>query len=258
MPPRDRVHRLVLAYDGGPFKGWQRQGSEPTVQLALEAAVARIWGRPLHVHGSGRTDAGVHALAQVATFTAPAKFTDMARLRAALNNNLPGAIRVLRAAPAREGFHARFSATGKQYLYRIHNHEIMPPLELGRAWHLPRTLDLEAMRRAATLLVGTHDFASFTSNPGYERETTVRTIQRAELKRRGARVEFRIRGDGFLYRMVRNLVGGLVKVGYHRLTVDEFARVFAARTRTAAPNTAPACGLYLERVFYAPQPRSPS
>lgn len=247
----ERVHRLLLSYDGSAFKGWQIQGREPTVQLALEQAVETIWGRRIPVHGSGRTDAGVHALGQVATFTAPRKLADLARLRAALNNNLPDTVRVLRCTLAPDSFHARFSATGKEYRYRIHNHEIMPPFELGRAWHVPRPLDREAMQRAAAHLVGTQDFASFASNPGYARASTVRTITQATVRASGPRVELTFRGDGFLYRMVRNLVGALVKVGHHRLTPEGFAEILQACRRTAAPNTAPACGLYLVRVFYS-------
>jgi tRNA pseudouridine38-40 synthase len=248
---RERVHRLLLTYEGSAFKGWQIQGAEPTVQLALEQAVRTIWERPVPVHGSGRTDAGVHALGQVASFTAPPKFTDMARLRAALNNNLPDAVRVLRCALAPDGFHARFSATGKEYRYCIYNHEILPPFLLGRVWHVPRPLDREAMQAAAALLLGTHDFASFASNPGYARTSTVRTITRAEVKSRGAQIDLTFRGDGFLYRMVRNLAGALVKVGHHRISVEEFGAILRAKQRTAAPNTAPAGGLYLVRVFYS-------
>lgn len=257
-PPPGRVHRLLLAYEGSAFRGWQIQGQEPTVQLALEKALLTIWEQRIPVHGSGRTDAGVHALGQVASFTAPAKFQDMDRLRAALNNNLPEAVRVLRCAFAPAHFHARFSATGKEYLYRILNHEIMPPFELGRAWHVPRPLDLEAMRAAASSLIGTHDFASFASNPGYARATTVRTLTRASLRQRGHIIELRFRGDGFLYRMVRNLTGALVKVGHHRISPTQFENILRACRRTAAPNTAPACGLYLARVFYTPSyPQTP-
>lgn len=253
-PPAGRVHRLLLTYDGSAFKGWQIQGGDPTIQLVLESAVRTIWGHPIPVHGSGRTDAGVHALGQVATFTAPPKFSDMARLRAALNNNLPDPVRVLRCALAPHHFHARFSATGKEYLYRILNHEIMPPFELGRAWHIPRPLDTAAMATAATALLGTHDFASFASNPGYARASTVRTLTHASIRTRSHLIELRFRGDGFLYRMVRNLTGALVKVGHHRISVDQFTAILHARRRTAAPNTAPACGLYLARVFYSPTP----
>lgn len=248
---RDRVHRLLLSYEGSAFKGWQIQGTEPTVQLALESAVRTIWEKQVPVHGSGRTDAGVHALGQVASFTAPAKFRDMARLRAALNNNLPEAVRVLRCSLAPDRFHARFSATGKEYRYLIYNDEILPPFELGRVWHVPRPLDLEAMQAAASQLIGTHDFASFASNPGYARTSTVRTITRADIQARGPRLQLTFRGDGFLYRMVRNLTGALVKVGHHRIGVEQFANILRACRRTAAPNTAPACGLYLVRVFYS-------
>ncbi|MDR1144565.1 MAG: tRNA pseudouridine(38-40) synthase TruA [Verrucomicrobiales bacterium] len=245
-----RVHRLTVQYDGTPFAGWQRQRDPNTVQGHLERALAQCWGRPLPLAGSGRTDAGVHADAQVATFTAPAKFKSLAALQAALNYHLPPQIRVTRATYAAAAFHARFSATGKEYRYRIYNHPCHNPFELHRAWHLPRPLTVTAMRRAARLFVGEHDFASFTSNPGYARKTTVRRVTRVTISVRGPVMELRFRGNGFLYRMVRNLVGALVKVGQSRLTISELQTILNAKTRSVAPNTAPACGLYLRRVFY--------
>jgi tRNA pseudouridine38-40 synthase len=148
-------------------------------------------------------------------------------------------------------FHARFSARGKSYLYRIVNEPILHPLEIGRAWHVPRPLDLKAVRQAARLFVGKHDFASFTSNPGYERESTIRRLRSIRITRKpGSVLEFTFDGDGFLYRMVRNLVGALVKVGHGRLKVSDLKKILAARARSTAPPTAPAEGLYLLKVRY--------
>ena len=148
-------------------------------------------------------------------------------------------------------FHARFSAKGKTYLYRIVNAPFLHPLEIGRAWHVPRPLNLTAIRQAARLLAGKHDFASFTSNPGYERESTVRRLRAIRIARKpGSVLELTFDGDGFLYRMVRNLVGALVKIGHDRLTVLELKKILIARSRSSAPPTAPAEGLYLLKVRY--------
>lgn len=200
--------------------------------------------------GSGRTDRGVHALGQVATCGLPAIHTPEI-LRRALNFHLPPGVRVLSIQKQPEKFHARFSAKGKTYLYRIANTAFLHPMEIGRAWHVPRPLDLRAIRQAARLFVGKHDFASFTSNPGYERESTVRRLRSVRVTRKpGSLLEFSFDGDGFLYRMVRNLVGALVKVGQGRLAVADLKKILAARSRAGAPPTAPAEGLYLVSVRY--------
>jgi tRNA pseudouridine38-40 synthase len=257
QPHPDVIYRLTLAYDGTPFQGWQRQGTLPTVQYVLEQAVAACWGRPITVHGSGRTDTGVHALAQVAHFSAPRKFSGET-LQRALNNNLPPEVRVTAARIARPGFHARFQASGKEYLYRVINDPVFPPFEINRAHHVYRPLNLQAIRRAARHLEGTHDFASYTSNPGYARITTVRTIHSIRVTKRGHLLTFRFSGSGFLYRMVRNLMGALIKVGLGRLQPDDLKKILEARSRQTAPNTAPACGLYLAKVHYGPTPADPT
>jgi len=245
-----QTFKLTLTYRGSDFYGWQRQDPNPTVQLALETALKKIFGKSLHVAGSGRTDRGVHALGQVASCQLPATHPPATLLRA-LNFHLPPGVRVLSVQKAAAKFHARFSAKDKTYLYRIANEPFLHPMEIGRAWHVPRPLNLKAVRQAARLFVGKHDFASFTSNPGYERESTIRRLRSIRITRKpGSVLELAFDGDGFLYRMVRNLVGALVKVGHDRLKVSDLKKILAARSRSTAPPTAPAEGLYLLKVRY--------
>jgi len=245
-----QTFKLTLAYRGEDFYGWQRQDPHPTVQLALEDALRKIYGGSFPVAGSGRTDRGVHALGQTASAQLPPIHQPAVLLRA-LNFHLPPGVRVLSVKKEKPKFHARFSARGKTYLYRIVNSPWLHPLEIGRAWHVPRPLHLPAVRRAARLFVGKHDFASFTSNPGYERESTVRRLRSIRIKRKpGNILELSFDGDGFLYRMVRNLVGALVKVGHNRLSVADLKKILSARSRAGAPPTAPAEGLYLFQVRY--------
>jgi tRNA pseudouridine38-40 synthase len=251
--PPLRNHRLLLAYDGTAYKGLQLQGEIPTVQLHLEKALKICYGRRVIPQPSGRTDTGVHALGLVVSYEAPGKFGPFELLNA-LNGHLPDDIRVLRAGFAPKGFHARFDATGKEYLYRIINHRVFSPFEIHRAWHVPRPLDLGLLRRAAKLLEGRHDFASFTSDPGYKRATTVRVLHSIRVAKKGPLLAITYTGDGFLYRMARNLTGALVKVGHGRVTLEELEKILAARSRLAAPPTAPACGLYLKKVFYTGKP----
>jgi tRNA pseudouridine38-40 synthase len=242
-------HKLTIAYRGTEFSGWQCQPGKRTVQESLETALEKIWGQKISLQGSGRTDTGVHALGQAASFNAPRLHTAKV-LQRALNANLPRDVRIVRCRLVHPSFHARFDAIGKTYRYLVLNHLVQDPFTLDTHWHVPRPLDLAAMRAAARMLRGKHDFASFTSNPGYERETTVRTMSRATITRHGATLTFHFTADGFLYRMVRNLVGALVKVGLGKITAREFGRILQACSRSEAPATAPACGLYLMRVKY--------
>ena len=251
--PALQGHQLTIAYLGTGFSGWQCQPGKRTVQESLEAALEKIWGQKISLQGSGRTDAGVHALGQAASFNAPRLHASPVLLRA-LNANLPRDVRVVRCRLVFPSFHARFDAIGKTYRYLVLNHPVQDPFTLDTHWYVPRPLDLAAMRRAARQLLGKHDFASFTSNPGYKRETTVRTMSRAAITRHGATLTFHFTADGFLYRMVRNLVGALVKVGQGKITSDEFGRILRAKSRSEAPATAPACGLCLIRVKYPPKP----
>ncbi len=211
-------HKLTIAYRGTDFFGWQRQAEKRTVQGCLEEALATLWKQKIDLQGSGRTDTGVHAFGQVASFNAPRLHNATVLLRA-LNANLPRDVRVVKCRLVSPAFHARFDAKGKTYRYLIWNHLVQDPFTLDTHYHMPRDLDLAAMRKAARLLVGRHDFASFTSNPGYERETTIRTMKRASVVRDGHALVFHFSADGFLYRMVRNLVGALVKVGKGKITV---------------------------------------
>lgn len=247
--PALQGHRLTVAYRGTEFSGWQRQSAKRTVQECIEAALEKLWSQKISLQGSGRTDTGVHAFGQVASFNAPRRHGAV-DLQRALNANLPRDVRIVKCRLVSPAFHARFDAKGKTYRYLILNQLVQDPFTLDTHYHVPRPLNLPAMRRAARLLLGKHDFASFTSNPGYERESTVRTMRRASVVREGGVLVFHFTADGFLYRMVRNLVGALVKVGLGKITIDDFGKILRARTRSAAPETAPACGLYLMSVVY--------
>lgn len=250
--PTLQGHKLTLAYRGTEFSGWQCQPGKRTVQGCIEAALEKIWGAKISLQGSGRTDTGVHAVGQVASFNAPRLHADKI-LQRALNANLPRDVRVVKCQLVAPSFHARFDSLEKTYRYLIWNDLVQDPFTWDTHWHVPRPLDLSAMRQASRLLLGKHDFASFTSNPGYERETTVRTMRRASIAHDKTLLTFHFTSDGFLYRMVRNLVGGLAKVGQGKMTVDDFGRVLRARSRSEAPATAPACGLYLMSVKYPPR-----
>jgi len=251
--PALQGHKLIISYRGTEFSGWQgqRQAGKRTVQECIETALEKIWGAKISLQGSGRTDTGVHAHGQVASFNAPRRHNAVDLLRA-LNANLPRDVRIVKCRLVSPAFHARFQAQGKTYRYLVWNHLVQDPFTLDTHWHVPRSLDLPAMRRAARMLLGRHDFASFTSNPGYERESTVRIMKRVSVVRAGAQLIFHFTADGFLYRMVRNLVGALVKVGLGKITVDDFGKILKACSRSEAPATAPACGLYLMNVTYPP------
>jgi tRNA pseudouridine38-40 synthase len=244
--------RLVVAYDGTAYHGWQVQKIGTGVQEKLEDALGRLFpGRP-RVHGSSRTDTGVHALGMVAHFEIAAAEWGMSarKLLLALNAWLPQDIRIMSATRARPDFHARFSASGKQYRYHIWNHAAMNPLVRQSAWHVPRKLDLSLMQQGANLFVGKHDFASFTANPGYARNSTVRTVTRCQVARRGALITIVIEGDGFLYKMCRGIAGTLAQAGLGKFPVEEIQQMLAKKDRRVAGMTAPAHGLVLWKVFY--------
>jgi len=242
--------RLLLAYDGTAFQGWQSQPSGITVQDALERAVLTLTGERCTVHGSGRTDSGVHALGQVAHVDVPKERLLISSWEGALNGHLPKQVRVLRAQKARCPFHARFSATGKVYVYRLCNTRSLHPLEIGRAWHVPTSIDLETLQKAATLLTGCHDFAAFAANRGKPDENTVRTIHQIKLKQAGGVVTLRFEGDGFLYRMVRLLTGTMVRVAQGKETLDWMETFITSPSSRRTSYCAPADGLYLTRVCY--------
>jgi tRNA pseudouridine38-40 synthase len=244
--------KLIIAYDGTGYEGWQLQKIGTGVQEKVEAALAKLFPSAPRVHSSSRTDTGVHALGMVAHFEvspAEAKFSSR-KLVLAVNAHLPEDVRVMSATRVPEKFHARFDARGKQYRYLVWNHAVMNPLLRITAWHVPRKLDLELMRTAARLFVGKHDFQSFTANPGYTRESTVRTLTRCEIKRSGAQLTFVIEGDGFLYKMCRGIVGTLVQVGLGKFPANQVGVMLAKRDRRVAGMTAPAHGLVLWKVYY--------
>lgn len=244
--------KLIVAYDGAPFAGWQSQASGETVQDCLEAAFQKICSQAVRIHGAGRTDAGVHALAQCAHVDLPARRYSVQRWVAALNGVLPPAVRVLRCQFVSAAFHARFSAKGKIYRYRIWNAEVLPPLENGRAWHVRNRLDLPAIKAAAQDFCGEHDFASFAANRGTPETDTIRTIRKIRVTSSGPRVLVEIEGNGFLYKMVRMIVGTLVRVGLGAAQPGEIrARLRAPRkANREARHAAPADGLFLVRVLY--------
>lgn len=248
--------RLTVAYDGRPFCGWQSQAGKGSVQDALEAALAALnGGARIPVHGSGRTDAGVHALAQSAHADVPRRDMPPRAWVAALNAHLPPEIRVTRCQWAGPDFHARFSAQGKRYIYRIWNSPVLPPLELGRAWQVPQQLDLARLRAAAARLTGTHDFGGFAANRGVPCPDTVRTVHSIDVKgRAGGLITLTFEGNGFLYKMVRLLTGSLVRVAIGRAEPEWLSGLLEpAQPGTPRVKTnfaAPAEGLYLARVFY--------
>lgn len=244
--------KLLVAYDGTPFAGWQSQAGGNTVQDHLERAFAGVVGKHERMHGAGRTDAGVHALAQCAHIDLPDGLLPEERWPGALNAALPPTIRVLRCRFAPQSFHARFSAKGKVYRYRIWNDAILPPLEHGRAWHVHAPLDLETLAKAADQFVGSHDFAGFAANRSKPDENTVRTIKSVRVGRAGKCIALEISGDGFLYKMVRLMVGSLIRCARGRLAPADIGRRLAvpAATEPQQRFVAPASGLFLVRVRY--------
>jgi tRNA pseudouridine38-40 synthase len=240
--------KLTIAYDGRPFRGWQSQADGNTVQDHLQRAFSIVEGAAVSVQGSGRTDAGVHALGQVAHVELVR--TDLAPeawLRA-INAHLPPEIRILTARRCAKDFHARFEAKGKSYRYRMWRDSIHHPLELGRSWQVPVELDLALLRAGAELLTGKHDFRGFSANRGHPVPDTVRTLSAIRLKQSGPVLELTFTGDGFLYKMVRLLTGSLVWVAQGRADLAWLERILQGETKTSF--AAPADGLYLRRVLY--------
>jgi tRNA pseudouridine38-40 synthase len=245
--------KLIIAYDGTAYEGWQVQKTGTGVQQIVETALGKLFPSTPRLHSSSRTDTGVHALGMVAHFEVPrvgAKMTAR-KLGLALNAHLPADIRIVSAARARERFHARFDARGKQYRYFVWNHAAMNPLLRHAAWHVPRKADLARMRAAAKWFVGKHDFQSFSSNPGYKKQTTVRTLTRCDVKKSGPQYTFIIEGDGFLYKMCRGIVGTIVQAGLGKFPPEEVKSMLAKADRRVAGMTAPAHGLVLWKVFYS-------
>lgn len=241
--------RLLLEYDGGPFQGWQRQGNAPTVQGVLETALAAFTGEAPTATAAGRTDAGVHALAQVAHLDLVRDWLPE-RLLGALNFHLrPHPVAVLSARVVSPDFHARFSCTGRRYLYRILARRSPPALERHRVWHVPVPLDAEKMHVAAQALVGRHDFTSFRASE-CQSNSPVKTLGGIHVARAGDLILLRLWARSFLHHQVRNIVGTLKTVGEGKAPLDHLRAVLDARDRSAAGQTAPPDGLFLEAVEY--------
>ncbi len=248
-PATEMRWRATCAYVGTTLEGWQAQASKRSVQDHIEKCLTKIFGRPIRIHGSGRTDSGVHARAQVFHFDADWKH-GAEKLQRAIAIGIPAAIQVTALRQAKPGFHARFGATGKRYVYFIHRGRA-DPFDDPFCWSLrDRPLDVEAMRATAKLLLGRHDFRAFSAYGRVERENTVRTLRRLDVLGKGKRLRIVAEADGFLYKMVRTLVGALVAVGSGKLKVEQVVALLDGQKRVHLIETAPAQGLFLWRVEY--------
>jgi tRNA pseudouridine38-40 synthase len=254
--PKSRNLKITLAYDGTEFSGWQIQPGRSTIQGVLASAIGRLTGENVLPQGSGRTDAGVHAMAQIATFASRSPIP-VENLVAALNDKLPAAIRVLAAEEVSAEFHARKSARAKTYEYRIHRGEVCSPFDARYFWHYPYPLEEAAMQEAASVVIGEHDFTSFAAADPEKRGTespadgsNVRTIFTSVWQRSGSALVYRVRGSGFLHHMVRNLVGTFILVGKGTINRVRLQEILNARSRSAAGATAPPGGLVLMNVEY--------
>jgi tRNA pseudouridine38-40 synthase len=247
-------YKLTVEYDGTDFSGWQRQDNGASIQQALEEALLALTGETLVVHGAGRTDAGVHAMGQVAHVDLQRDWRGW-RLREAINAHLvPHPIAVIEAERAAEDFDARRHAAMRSYLYRIVNRRAPLTIERGRAWHVKRALDAGAMQGAARALLGRHDFSTFRDSQ-CQAKSPVRTLARLEVARAGERVDFSVSALSFLHRQVRSMVGSLVEVGLGKWRADDLKAALEAADRSRCGQVAPACGLYLARVDYAESAR---
>jgi tRNA pseudouridine38-40 synthase len=241
--------KLTIEYNGGPFVGWQRQPNGPTIQAALEAAVFAFCGEETGVQGAGRTDTGVHALAQVAHVDIE-RDTTARTVRDAINQHLkPNPIAVTHVEAVTEDFHARFSATGRAYLYRILNRRAPAALDIGRVWPVPRDLDVDAMHAAAQRLVGLHDFTSFRAAE-CQAASPIKTLDRLDVSRVGEEIHIVAEARSFLHHQIRNFAGTLERVGRGKWTPDDVTDILNAKDRAVAGPTAPPQGLYLTQVSY--------
>jgi tRNA pseudouridine38-40 synthase len=242
-------YKLTIEYDGTPFVGWQRQDNGPSVQQALEEAVTAFCGETVTVMGAGRTDAGVHALGQVADLTLSREHSPETVMNAVNFHLRPAPVVVLAVEPVAEDFQARFSAVERQYLYRILNRRAPAALERDRTWFVPRHLDSAAMHEAARVLVGRHDFTSFRAAQ-CQSASPEKTLDALTVERHGEEVRVEARARSFLHHQVRNIVGTLALVGEGKWSAEDVSAALAARDRSAAGPTAPASGLYLVAVRY--------
>ncbi|MBM4104413.1 MAG: tRNA pseudouridine(38-40) synthase TruA [Planctomycetes bacterium] len=243
-----RKIKLLIQYDGSAYHGWAAQPEMPTIQGTLTDAIEKLTARRVELFGSSRTDAGVHALGQVAAFTidSPVPTENFAR---ALNNMLPDDIAVVEAVHVPDSFDPISDTKSKIYRYTIYTGPVRPVIQIRYCWHRPGTLNVEAMQAAAKILLGMHDFKSFASAAD-NRESSIRTIIKCDVSGKDNEITFDVQADGFLYNMVRNIVGTLVEVGRRRWTAADIERILAAKDRCQAGPIAPASGLCLMRIFY--------
>lgn len=248
-PPFAKRLAMEISFDGTAYQGWQVQPDNPTVQAVVANRLERLYKAPITLHGSGRTDAGVHALGMLASFTPPPppRVPDK-QVTQALNRLLPNDIAVNWARPVADDFHARFSSRGKAYTYIIARRQKCNPFTDRWVWRQPLWLDLDALRAAADFLVGKHDFSSFAVSGG-KINNAVRTIHRIDIDEFGQYLCLSFVGDGFLYKMIRSIVGSLAPVADGRQTPDFIAHAMAAKSRSEAGETAPPTGLFLMKVF---------
>ena len=256
VTPITKKIKLTIAYDGTNYSGWQTQKTGVAIQQVLEEALSKLFPDKPIVHSSSRTDAGVHALGMAAHFeidAADARIPPQ-KLPVAINAHLPEDIRVVEACSCPPEFHARFSATGKQYRYFVWNHISQNPLLRRQAWAVHKPLAAPVMRSAARHLIGQHDFASFAATHHYPVKTTIRTLRRCDVRKCGPLLTFVIEGDGFLYRMCRGIVGTLVQIGLGKFPPDALPAMLGQKDRRAGGMSAPAHGLVLWKVYYRREP----
>ncbi|MCK9284554.1 MAG: tRNA pseudouridine(38-40) synthase TruA [Rhodocyclaceae bacterium] len=246
---------IQLEYDGSAFQGWQSQPHGCTVQDHLERALGAIAGQPIKTHAAGRTDTGVHALAQIAHFDSPVRRPLQAWVRG-VNSYLPRVIAVRWAQTVAEDFHARFDALSRSYRYVLFNHPVRPAIQHGRVGWYHRPLNVSAMAAAASRLLGEHDFSAFRSSE-CQAKSPVKTLRQADISRSGDFIVFEFRAGGFLHHMVRNMVGALLWAGYGKEQPEWISEILAARDRTAAPPTFMPDGLYFTGVEYEPRWKLP-
>ena len=242
-------YKIIIEYDGTPFRGWQRQDGLLTVQECLEQAILPLAKRPVNVYGAGRTDAGVHAIGQVAHFDLDRE-TEPFVVQQCMNHylrNVP--VSVLNTQIVDDEFHARFKAIEREYIYKILNRRAKPALDANKSWWVIRDLDVNLMNSTAQLLLGTHDFSAFRAQ-GCQAKSPIKTVSNAEVTRSGNHIKFTIRANAFLYHQVRNIVGSLYNVGCGKWTATKFEEVMNKKDRSFAGMTTPACGLYLNKIYY--------
>lgn len=245
-------YRIDIAYDGTSFGGWQIQPNAVTIQELIQNALKVILRHDIAVVGSGRTDAGVHAFRQTAHFDTPSP-VDPFRLCGSLNGVLPPEIRIMDLRPVPSEFHARYSAVGKVYHYELYTGLALPPFKRLYCWHVRRKIDLKLLKEAARLFVGTHDFTSFANEAyaGSAAKDPVRTLFRLDVVEEGDAITLQFEGDGFLYKMVRNITGALVECAAGKLPLSEIPKIFQGKDRKLAPAAAPPQGLFLMKVDYS-------